>query len=57
MEAIVAPVDMTLDAVLIADVNVLEVELPGEATGWAFAMRSAVCMAASFLGGAGLAKG
>ena len=28
MEAIVAPVDMTLDAVLIADVNVLEVELP-----------------------------
>ena len=57
MEAIVAPVDMTLDAVLIADVNVLEVELPGEATGWAFAMRSAACMAASFLGGAGLARG
>lgn len=33
IDAIVAPVDMTLDAVLIADVNVLEVVLPGEATG------------------------
>lgn len=33
MEAIVAPVDMTLDAVLIADVNVLEAEPPGEAIG------------------------
>lgn len=57
MEAIVAPVDMTLDAVLIADVNVLAAELPGEAIGWAFAMRSAACTTASFLGGAGLANG